>query len=41
MPTSTQERIRALDEADMLSEDGWEVFESETWFFGPLEIIEG
>ena len=40
MPTSTQERIRALDEADMLSEDGWEVFESETRFFGPLEIIE-
>lgn len=40
MPESTQERIRALDEDDILSEDGWEAFESETWFFGPLELIE-
>jgi hypothetical protein len=36
-----RKRILALDEESDLSDDGWEVVESETWFYGPLEVVSG
>ena len=35
-----RKRIIEVDAESDLTEDGWEVIESETWFFGPL-VIEG
>ena len=42
-PTLSEEakqRIIALDEEADLSDDGWEVVESETWYYGPLVVEE-
>ena len=40
MSEEARQRIIALDEEADLSDDGWEVEESETWFYGPLVVEE-
>ena len=41
MPEGTRQRVLEVDEEGDLIDDGWEVLESETRFFGPLVIIGG
>lgn len=35
----TDPRLLELSEVGDPTEDGWEVIESETWFYGPLEVV--
>ena len=34
-----RQRLIELNEVGDPVEDGWEVIESETWFYGPLEVV--
>ncbi len=38
LPEELRQRIIEVDAESDLVEDGWEVIESETWFFGPLVV---
>ena len=40
MSEEIRQRIIEVDENGDLSEDGGEVIESETWFYGPL-VVQG
>ena len=40
MSNEAKARVIEVDAERDLVEDGWEVIESETWFFGPL-VVEG
>lgn len=39
MPETTRNKVLEVDQEGDLMDDGWEVLESETWFFGPLVVV--